>query len=107
MRIEQSVDAIRAALAAGYVVVYGFTVYPSFMGPYTSRTGIMLWPKPGEAVQGGHANVICGFNDATERFKSRNCWGRGWGDNGYGYMHYQYAADSDLASDFWAIETIS
>ena len=38
--------------------------------------------------RGGHAMLLVGYNRAEEYFIVKNSWGRGWGHDGYGYLHY-------------------
>jgi C1A family cysteine protease len=78
--------AIQQALAAGFPVVGGFTVYESFESDSAAKTGIIPTPAPGEQVLGGHAILIVGYNKTTSQWIVRNSWGVDWGDKGYCYM---------------------
>jgi hypothetical protein len=44
-----------------------------------------------------HAICLCGFDDTLQAFKFKNSWGSDWGDNGYGWISYEYV--SRYASD--------
>ena len=68
---------------------------------------------------GGHSVLIVGYNDDVQimnqidknltkgAFLIQNSWGKSWGDNGYGWLPYQYfkqGANGDvLADDVWTI----
>jgi C1A family cysteine protease len=104
-RIDQTLSDIKCALISGFPIVFGIIVYPSFETPLNGGN----IPMPNaltETPLGGHAIVCVGFNDATSRFIFRNSWGATWGDQGYGYIPYEYLLDSSLASDFWVIQLI-
>ena len=96
---------LKTCLAAGYPIVMGFTVYEGFESPDVASTGILNMPGPSEQVVGGHAVVMIGYDDATQRFLIRNSWGD-WGAAGCFTMPYSYATNSDLASDFWTIRLV-
>lgn len=97
-RVGQSWKSLRSALASGFPVVVGFTVYSSF-GADT--------PMPGknDRVEGGHAVLLVAYDDATRRFTCRNSWGAGWGHSGYFTIPYGYLGSSALAGDYWLIQT--
>ncbi len=103
----QELFGLKSVLASGLPVVFGFTVYESFEGEQVAKTGIMPMPSPSEAVVGGHAVLMVGYDDAHDRFKVRNSWGTSWGQEGYFEMPYPYATNTKLASDFWAVQTTS
>ena len=102
-RVAQAPTLLKAALAAGHPVVFGFTVYESFESAQVAQTGIVPLPAPGEQAIGGHAVVLVGYDEATQRFKVRNSWGTGWGQEGYFTMAYAYVTNPRLASDFWVL----
>lgn len=104
--VDQSEVAIKAALAAGFPVVIGFTVYDSFESGEVEKTGVVPMPGPDESQLGGHAVVVVGYDDESRRFRVRNSWGSGWGQSGYFTMPYAYLTDPDLASDFWTLATV-
>ncbi len=106
-RILRSLTQMKGCLAAGYPFVFGFTVYDSFLGNAVSETGHVPMPGPGETIQGGHAVVAVGYDDATHRFLVRNSWGAAWGLKGYCTMPYTYLLDEQLADDFWTIRVVA
>jgi len=101
-RVTRSIDGVKTAVAAGYPVVVGLTVYDSFEGAQASSTGLVPMPnRRREEVLGGHAVLIVGYNDVKKLFTVRNSWGDSWGDHGYFYLPYDYIKSASLASDFW------
>ena len=60
-------------------------------------------PAKTESVLGGHAVLIAGYDDATQRFLVRNSWGTNWGMTGYFTIPYAYFTNPKLASDLWVV----
>jgi len=104
--VTQSLSQLKGCLASGYPIIFGFTVYDAFESDQVAQTGILNMPTSGESVVGGHAVLIVGYDDASQRFIIRNSWGPDWGQNGYFTMPYSYVTDSDLADDFWTIKVV-
>lgn len=105
--VPQDLWSIKSVLANGRPVVFGFTVYNAFESQQVADTGIVSMPSPADQVVGGHAVVLVGYNDAVDRFRVRNSWGTGWGQQGYFEMPYLYVTSANLASDFWVLQTVS
>src|SRR5271166_378517 len=103
LRVAQDLAHMKSCLASGYPFVFGFTVYASFESDAVAQTGKVPMPASNESVVGGHAVVIAGYSDASQRFLCRNSWGPNWGINGYFTLPYAYAVNSNLADDFWTI----
>jgi len=99
----QTLEDMRACLAAGFPFVFGFTVYESFESPAVARTGVVPMPGPDERTLGGHAVVAVGYDDQAAQFLARNSWGAAWGQKGYFKMPYAYLQDRNLSDDFWTI----
>jgi C1A family cysteine protease len=103
--VPQQPGQIKAAIAAGHPVVFGFTVYESFESDAVAQSGVVPMPKRGEWVLGGHAVLAVGYDDAKSVYVVRNSWGPAWGQGGYCTMPYAYLHSSQLASDFWVVST--
>jgi C1A family cysteine protease len=100
-----SLAEMKACLAQGMPFVFGFSVYEHVMSPTVARTGVIRMPGPKERLQGGHAVLAVGYDDATERVLFRNSWGEGWGKKGYGELPYGYLTRRDLSDDFWCVQS--
>nr|WP_299384218.1 C1 family peptidase [Allomuricauda sp.] len=110
----QTLTNIKEQLSTGIPSIMGFTCYTSLNAEETSKTGKIPYPGDTESVIGGHAVMVVGYDDDMtitnpidkKRKKGaliiRNSWGTGWGDNGYGYIPYEYVR-KQLASDFWCM----
>jgi len=93
-------EMLKTALAEGYPVVFGFSVYSSFQSEEATQTGWIPLPQKGERHLGGHAVLAVGYDDFHEVVICRNSWGSKWGDHGYFYLPYDFWA-YDLIHDMW------
>jgi C1A family cysteine protease len=110
---DELLKKIKINLAVGLPSMFGFTVYSSYS--QADNTGRIPYPTDGEEIVGGHAIVAVGYDDnmkikntnpkseeTTGAFLIRNSWGTGWGDEGYGWLPYDYIL-KELALDWWSI----
>jgi C1A family cysteine protease len=102
-RLSRDLDQFREVINAGQPIILGFSVYSSIDGPNVRKTGYIPVPKPGEKRDGGHAVLVCGYDDTKQALIIRNSWGQGWGEEGYGYLPYAYVEDPKLSGDFWTV----
>jgi C1A family cysteine protease len=105
-RVTRNLTQMKGCLASGFPFVFGFTVYTSFMSAAVAKTGKLSMPRAGEKVEGGHALLAVGYDDAQHRFIVRNSWGPRWGLKGYFTMPYAYLLDDNLADDFWTVRVV-
>jgi C1A family cysteine protease len=99
-------DQIKHSLSLGFPVIVGITAYQSFESEQTAKTGLMTIPLPTEACLGGHAVLVVGYDDVAQHLIVRNSWGNDWGQNGYFFMPYAYAQNSNLCYDWFSIQTV-
>jgi C1A family cysteine protease len=105
--VAQSASALEQVLYSLRPVIFGFTVYESFESAVVAASGIVPMPAKSEAVLGGHAVLLVGYDRTKQMFLVRNSWGTGWGLAGYFWMPYAYVTSPKLASDFWVIDTMT
>ena len=103
MRVNNLTE-LKAALALGYPVTFGFSTPEIFS---SSRfNGFLRFPGPRDRMNGGHAVVAVGYEDRVREpyVWIRNSWGRQWGNNGYFKMTQDwFTSPYGLASDMWVI----
>lgn len=103
--VDQNVQSMKECLADGLGFIFGFSVYDSFMSAEVERTGVVPMPKKSESLLGGHDIFCYGYDDARGVFLMGNEWGEEWGDGGNCTIPYEFAADPNLAGDFWTAGT--
>ncbi len=109
---EAVLASVKNYLAAGIPSMFGFWGFQSFED--TDIPGNIPYPCKGENTQWGHAVVTVGYDDnriitnlscKTETKGAlliRNSWGKNWGEDGYGWLPYEYVLNG-LALDFWSL----
>lgn len=102
--VPQDITSITNALASGLPIILGIRVYTSFESSSASTTGIIPMPNvKKEKLLGGHAITIIGYDTTKKLFSFQNSWGTKWGNNGYGYLPFDYVISKSLASDLTTI----
>ncbi len=110
---EELLRRIKTNLAGGLPSMFGFTVYDSIS--QSGKDGRIPLPSHGEKFLGGHAVVAVGYDDrmkiknnepggttTTGALLIRNSWGKAWGEEGYGWLPYDYVLKG-LADDWWSL----
>jgi C1A family cysteine protease len=105
-------DSVKKYLVAGIPLMFGFWGFPSFEN--SDIPGGIPYPCKGEQAEWGHAIVAVGYDDNKKIINTkcnketkgalliRNSWGKEWGENGYGWLPYEYVLNG-LATDFWSL----
>ncbi|HYX35329.1 MAG TPA: C1 family peptidase [Oligoflexus sp.] len=102
-RVQRNLDHFRQIISEGHPIIMGFSVYESLYGRNVKKTGVIPVPKTSEKLEGGHAVLVCGYDDTKGALIIRNSWGEDWGEGGYGYLPYDFVLNSSLSGDFWTI----
>lgn len=106
--VPTALDAWRAALAEGYPVIFGMSLFQSF--DKHRKPGLVPMPSARESSReshGGHAMLCVGYSDPDKLFIVRNSWGPDWGDQGYCYIPYGYLMNEQFNSgDSWIIRQL-
>lgn len=103
---------IKACIVQGIPVVFGFVVFESFEGDEMAKTGLLRMPGSDKKIS-EHAVWAYGYDDNIKIWDQkggvfiRNSWAEDWGSHGNFVMPYAFISDPELASDFWAIRSIS
>lgn len=109
---ETVLTNVKRYLAAGVPSMFGFFGFPS--ADASNVPGAFPYPGPGERAEWGHAVVAIGYDDKIKIKNTRhnretkgallirNSWGTSWGDQGYGWLPYEYVWQR-LALDFWSL----
>ena len=95
-----SLDEMKRSLLVNGPFLAGVEVFASWFTDRVSKTGVIPLPKKNDALEGGHAICIMGYDDSKKILKFKNSWSAGWGDRGYGYMKYEYI--ERYCSDAWS-----
>ncbi len=103
-------EAVKTHLASQLPAMFGFTVYGSIS--QAGDDGRIPFPGPGDKVAGGHAVMAVGYDDSMTvpgtggetkgAILIRNSWSADWGEDGYGWLPYEYVSQG-LASDWWVL----
>jgi len=85
-----TLNDIKRSLIKESPVVCGISVFSSFENGNTWRSGLITTPDLKEKRLGSHAVCIVGFDDSKKHFIIRNSFSKSWGNNGYGFLPYEY-----------------
>jgi hypothetical protein len=84
-----NINIIKAYLASGEPVIIVLEMFSNFIGSDMAKNKGLYKAQKGQSL-GFHALVAVGYNDASQQVKLLNSWGSEWGDNGYGYVSYDF-----------------
>jgi C1A family cysteine protease len=81
-----NVNELKSWIYAGYPLWFAVKIDKTSF----NKSGTTVWKESLGASNGSHAMVLMGWDDTRKAFKIANSWGNDWGDNGFGYVDYEY-----------------
>ncbi len=96
-RLSGVFDMERSLTANGPFLT-GVQVFPSW---FEDNGGKIPMPSDDDKSVGGHAICVVGYSREGRFFKFKNSWGKDWGEDGYGYLPYDYLDMYSL--DSWSV----
>jgi C1A family cysteine protease len=94
-------ENIRAAVAEGFPVVFGSTLYSNY--DQLNASNLMPDPDLKGSIVGGHCMAIVGYDKSKKQFLVRNSWSKAWGDKGHHWMSEAYICNLSLTDDVWVL----
>ncbi len=91
-------EQTKAFLLNDQPVVIAVSIDRNYFG--AKENGVAVYRKFNK-VDGAHAMLVVGYDDALNAFKVVNSWGRNWGNQGFVWIDYKaFEEANDLESDF-------
>lgn len=109
-RVMVTTRSVQNALAAGFPVVIGISLYDSFESDHAANTGMVPHPDvEKEQLVGGHCMCVVGYQqmNGSLHFITRNSWGADWGDKGDCYIPASILGSQLFGADYWLISKTS
>ena len=95
---EILLEQTKAFLLNDQPVVIAISIDRNYFG--AKENGVSVYRKF-KKVDGAHAMLIVGYDDALNAFKAVNSWGAEWGDRGFVWIDYKaFEEANDPESDF-------
>ena len=95
---EILLEQTKAFLLNDQPVVIAIAIDRNYFG--AKEDGVAVYRKF-KKVDGAHAMLVVGYDDAMNAFKVVNSWGRDWGNQGFVWIDYQaFEEANDPVSDF-------
>lgn len=90
------INLIKFYVSRNYPIPFGLQIDEGFQSGKDQASfsqkadGRLVWIKKSGKSIGGHAMLICGYDDNINAFKVLNSWGTGWGNDGFIWIDYSF-----------------
>ena len=101
---ENDLSELRKCIAMGFPVIFALEFFES--SGIEDEDNCVLTHSPEDDVSvGSFAFVAVGYDDLSGLIEFRNFRGESWGDNGYGFITYNYMTKH--AHSMWVVRTVT
>lgn len=84
---DLSTFSLKSLLLDQHPILIAVYVSDEFMNAGSN----FIWRSGEGGPKRGHGMVIIGYDDTKKAYRLQNSWGNTWGDNGYGWLDYEFA----------------
>jgi len=105
-RVSLSLSVIKMALYEGRSIISGLVAFERIFDGADALEGVIRyeggfrWPATGTAI------LLTGWDDSKQSFRCLTPFGPGWGNNGYGWIPYQYFIGTTLTDEHFTVTNV-
>lgn len=103
-------NQIKNKILLDFPILCGIKIFKNVDNIQVKKTGIIEMPtdiNDNDNLLGGHCIILIGFDDNTKYYKFINSWGSNWGENGFGYLPYDFIKSEYLSDEFYILKQVT
>lgn len=99
--VSQDLQSIKKILYEGFPIMAGIQLYSNFYNVFSN--GIIDMPTSTDTLHGGHAVLIIGYDDSSQKFTLANSWSNSWGNGGFFSLPYEFITNTSYTFDLYSM----
>ena len=106
-KVALSLAVFKRVLFEGFPIVNGLVAFDRITDLADAAEGIIRYDNIFKWPMTGYAVCLTGWDDSKQSFRFRSSFGPLWGENGYGWIPYQYYFGSTLTDEHFVLSSVS